>query len=97
MDAKSLKNDIASKNLSVLCDMELILGLPYLLSLFEGVRKLIKIVQGQDVFVCNLVEVVKLAQLELYKLYCHSFTKFKNVAFDDFNVIGNLTNVTMSM
>jgi hypothetical protein len=43
------------------------------------------------------VEVVKLAQLKLYKLYCHSFTRFKDVAFDDFNAIGNLTNATMSM
>jgi hypothetical protein len=30
-------------------------------------------------------------------LYCHSFTKFEDVAFDDFNAIGNLTNVTMLM
>jgi hypothetical protein len=43
------------------------------------------------------VEVVKLAQLELYMLYCHSFTKFEDVIFDDFNAIGNLTNETMSM
>ncbi len=28
-------------------------------------------------------------------LYCHSFTKFKDVAFGDFNAIGNLTNATM--
>ncbi len=97
MHAKSPKNDIANKNLNVLCDMELILGLPYLFPLLEGVHKLIKIAQGWDVFVCNLVEVVKLAQLELYKLYCHSFTKFKNAAFDDFNAIGNLTNATMPM
>jgi len=28
-------------------------------------------------------------------LYCHSFTKFEDVAFDDSNAIGNLINVTM--
>jgi len=97
MHVESPKNDTTSKNLSVLCDMELILGLPCLLRLLECVHNLINIVQGQDVFVCNLVEVVKLAQLELYRLYCHSFTKFKDVTFDDFNAIGNLTNATMSM
>ncbi len=43
------------------------------------------------------MEVVKLAQLELYMLYCHSFTKFEDATFDDFNAIGNLTNETMSM
>jgi hypothetical protein len=30
-------------------------------------------------------------------LYCHSFTKFEDATFDDFNAIGNLTNETMSM
>jgi hypothetical protein len=97
MHVKSPNNDIANKNLSALCDMELILGLPCLLPLFECVHKLIKIAQGQDVFVCNLVEAMKLAQLELYKLYCHFFTKFQDVAFDDFYAIGNLTNVTTLM
>jgi hypothetical protein len=75
----------------------MILGLPCLLPLFECIHKLIKIAQGQDVFVCNLVEVVKLAQLELYRLYCHSFTKFEDATFDDFNAIENLTNATMPM
>jgi hypothetical protein len=97
MHVKSPKSDIASKNLNVLCDVELILGLPCLLPLFKCVHELIKITQGQDVFVCNLVEVVKLTQLEIYKLYCHSSTKFEDVDFDDFNLIGNLINPTMSM
>jgi hypothetical protein len=46
MHAKSPKSDIASKNLITLCDVELILGLPCLLPLFECVHKLIKIAQG---------------------------------------------------
>jgi hypothetical protein len=52
------------------------------IAIFECVHKFIKIVQGQDVFVCNLVEGAKLAQFELYKFYYHSFTKFEDVAFD---------------
>jgi hypothetical protein len=70
MHAESPKNDTTNKNLNVLCDVELILGLPCLLPLLECVHKFIKIVHSWDVFVCNLLEVVKLAQLELYKLYC---------------------------
>jgi hypothetical protein len=46
MHVGSPKSDIASKNLSALCDMELILGLPCLLPLLECVHKLIKIAQG---------------------------------------------------
>jgi len=61
MHVESPKNDTTSKNLSVLYDMEFLLGLPCLLSLFECVHKLIKIVEGQDDFVCDLVEAIKLA------------------------------------
>jgi hypothetical protein len=43
MHANSPKSDIASKNSSGLCDMELILALPCLLQLIECVHKLIKI------------------------------------------------------
>jgi hypothetical protein len=68
-----------------------------LLPLLECVHKLIKVMQGRDVFVCDLVEVVKLAQLELYRLYCHYFTKLEDVIFDDFNAIGNFKNATMFM
>jgi hypothetical protein len=55
MHVESPKNDTTSKNLSVLYDMEFLLGLPCLLPLFECVHKLIKIAKGQDVFVCDLV------------------------------------------
>jgi hypothetical protein len=34
------------------------------------VHTLIKIAQAQDVFVCDFVDVVNLAQHELYRLYC---------------------------
>ncbi len=44
MHAKSPKNDTGSKNLNVVCDVELILGLPCLLPLLECVYKFIKIV-----------------------------------------------------
>ncbi len=61
MHIESPNNDTANKNLNARCDVELILGLPCLLPLFECVHKLIKIVQGRDVFVCNLVKAIKLA------------------------------------
>jgi hypothetical protein len=60
MHTKSPKRGISSKNLSVLCDVELILGLLCLLPLLDCVHKLIKIVQGRYVFVCDLVEAIKL-------------------------------------
>jgi hypothetical protein len=39
------------------------------------------------------VEVVKVAQQELYKpLYCDPYAKFEDPIFDNFNVIETLTN-----
>ncbi len=43
------------------------------------------------------MKAIKFAQLELYMLYCHSFIKFEDVAFNDFNAIGNFKNETMLM
>jgi hypothetical protein len=43
---ESPKNDTTNKNWNVLFDMELILGLPCLVPLFECVHKFIKIAQG---------------------------------------------------
>jgi len=74
------------------CDVEFILGLPYIFPLLECVHTLIKIVQGKDVFVCDFVESVKQAQQKLYKLYCDPYTRFDDLTFDDFNVIETLSN-----
>jgi hypothetical protein len=58
----SKQNDAIWKHLNSLCDVEVILGLPYIYPLFECVHALIKVAQGKDVFVCDFVEVVKIAQ-----------------------------------
>ncbi len=46
-----------------------------------------KIAQGWNVFMCDFVESVKLAQIKLYKLYYDPYTKFDDPTFDEFNVI----------
>jgi hypothetical protein len=91
MHAKSSRNDQALKNLNQMCDIELILRLPCILSLLECVHMLIKITQGQDVFVCDFVEIVKFVQHKLYKLYCDPYIRFNDLAFDNFNAIGFLS------
>jgi hypothetical protein len=40
----------------------------------------------------RFVENVKLAQAKLYRLYCVLYTKFNDLAFDEFNIIETLTN-----
>ncbi len=92
MHAKNQWNDLARKNLNFLCDVEVILGLHCILPLFECVHNLIKVAQIKDVFVCNFVEIVKVAQQELYSLYSDPYAKFEDPTFDNFNVIETLTN-----
>jgi hypothetical protein len=41
---------------------------------------------------CNFVESVKLAQVELHMLYCVPYIGFDDLAFDEFNIIETLTN-----
>lgn len=43
MNVESVRSDQALKNLNAMCDVELILGLPYVLPLLECLRTLIKI------------------------------------------------------
>jgi hypothetical protein len=87
MHFENSKNDKALKNLNGMCEVEFILGLPYIFPLLECVHTLIKISQGRNVFVCDFVESVKKVQQKLYKLYCDLYTRFDDLTFDDFNVI----------
>jgi len=97
MHAKSQSNDVAWKNLNSLCDVKVILKLPCILPFLECVHALIKVTQNRDVFVCDFVEVVKVAQQEPYKFYCDLYTKFEDLAFEDLNAIGTLTDSKLPM
>jgi hypothetical protein len=41
------------KNLDLMCDLELVFGLPCILPMLEVVHKLIKYAQRWDVFICE--------------------------------------------
>jgi len=47
--------------------------------------------------VCDFVESVKQSQQELYMLYCDPYTRFDNLALNDFNAIETLTNDALPM
>jgi hypothetical protein len=71
-----------------LCDLELIVGLPYILPMLECVHALIKTAHNKDnVSMCNFLEFVKLAQQELFQFYCDPYAKYEDSAFDEFNSI----------
>jgi hypothetical protein len=95
--AKNQWKDVAWKNLNSLCDVEVILGLHCILLLFECVHTLIKVTQNKNVFVCFFVETMKVAQEEPYMSYNDPYTKFEDLAFDNFHTIGTLTNSNLPM
>ncbi len=97
MHAKSSKSDQALKILNQMCDVELIISLFCILPLLECVHKVIKTTQGQDVFICDFVEIIKFVQHKLYMLYCDPYMRFNDFAFDNFNVIEIANNENLPM
>jgi hypothetical protein len=59
MYANVMKCNIATKNLSLFCDLELILGLHAILPLLDYMHALIKLAKSQHVFVCDFIDVLK--------------------------------------
>jgi hypothetical protein len=94
---KSSKSEVVQKDLSALCDVEFILGLPFVFPLLECVHVLIKVTKNIDVFVCDFVESIKVAQQKLYKLYYDLITKYGGPNFEDFNSIEVLTNENLPL
>jgi hypothetical protein len=77
-----------SIDLNSLCDVELVVGLPCILSMLKCVHALIKITQNKDnVFMCDFLEFVKLAQQKLYRFYYDPYAKYEDPTFDEFNSI----------
>jgi hypothetical protein len=93
MYTKNSKRNAALKNLNFLSNVEFIFRLPCIFSMLECVHTLIKIAQNKDVFMCDFVEFVKLAQQKLYRFLYDPYAKYENLAFDEFNSIQVLTNI----
>jgi hypothetical protein len=53
------RNNTTTKNLSLLCDLELILGLHAVLSFLNSMHTLIKLAQSHDVFICDFIDTMK--------------------------------------
>jgi hypothetical protein len=56
-------------NLQYLCDIEVVMGLAYIMPLLESAHALIKFAHAHDTFVCDFVTVVKMCCVELYNMY----------------------------
>ncbi len=70
-----------------LCDVGTILGLPCVLPMFESVNALMKFSQARDLFICDYnqyIVVVKICQVDLYKMYSDPTTSFQHENFPEF-------------
>jgi len=85
MDAP--KSKLVQDNLDLLCDLELVQGLPCILPMLEVVHTLIKYVQRQDVFICKFLDIVKSTRVELYSLYVDPFCKYDDPTFNEFSIV----------
>ncbi len=68
MSYNHIENEVARSSLQKLLDLELILGLHYILLFFELVHTLIKYAQGRDVYTCDFVEEIRMCRTKLYEL-----------------------------
>ncbi len=60
------KSKHAWENLDLLCDLELVFGLPCIFPMFKVVHTLIKYVQRQDVFIYGFIDAMKSVEGELH-------------------------------
>jgi hypothetical protein len=63
-------------NYEYLCDLQILVGFVYILTLLEIIHFLIKFAQMQNVFMCNLVIVFKVCQGDVCNMYCDPISRF---------------------
>jgi len=59
MYVDAMKSSIANKNLSLFCDLELILGLHAIFPLLDYMHALINLAKFHHVFICDFIDAVK--------------------------------------
>jgi len=85
MDAP--KSKPTQDNLDLLCDLELVLGLPCILPMLEVVLTLIKYAQRWDVYICEFFDTMKSTKAELYHFYVNPLYKYDDSAFNEFSTV----------
>jgi hypothetical protein len=81
------KNKLIAKNVDLMCDLELVFGLPCILPMLEVVHKLIKYIQRGDVFICDFPDTMRSTEFDIYQLYVNPFCKYDDSIFSKFIVV----------
>ncbi len=97
MHVDSPQNNIVNDNLSLLCNLEPILGLHTILPLLDRVHDLIKLAQSWDIFMCDFIDTMNIFQLEFHHLYNDLYSNFFDPTFDELNNFKMFTNKNLPM
>jgi len=73
------KNKFAHENFELLCDLDLIVGMPCVMPILKVVHSLIKYTQHQDAFIMDFLHAINLAKAKPLHFYTDPFSRF-----DDF-------------
>jgi hypothetical protein len=84
--------EVARPILEFLCDVEVVLGLMYIMPTLEVINDLIKFAQSRDTFVCDFVGVVKMCFADLHTFYYDPKKKYTNEQFKGFANLVNCNN-----
>jgi hypothetical protein len=71
-------------NLEHLTNVEALYSLVYIFPLLSIMKNLIKLAQARSVFIIDLVQAIKLTQVELHEMFLDPFTTFKYDSFASF-------------
>jgi hypothetical protein len=83
--AKDSATNVSVKvNYELLCDVETLLGLSYVLPLLGTIARLSTFAQGQHTFICDFVFIMKLIEANLFTMYCDTNKSYDAPHFSTF-------------
>jgi hypothetical protein len=83
-------------NLSLLTNVETLLGLNAVTSMLKAVHSLIKFAQLKDIYVCDFIVLVKICEGDVYHMFCDHQSFFESNVFNNFIALINIVHENMS-
>jgi hypothetical protein len=68
-------------------DFDVLLSLACILFLLKTINSLIKFYQGNDNFICDFVNVIKICQTQMHSLFVNLVTKFQVEMFHEYHAL----------
>jgi len=87
----------AKSNLSLLTNMETLLGLNVVMLMLKAIHSLIKFTQLRDVFVYDFIIVMKICEGDVYHMFCDKQFSFEDNVFNNFIAFINIGYESISL